>query len=520
MPKFTSQNQLSFADFKTPFDQALDENNRWVKLATMLPWDSMCDAYNKHLSPMGRPEKPARMVIGAVIIKHKLGVSDRETIAQIQENPYLQYFVGLHGFQTKQIFAPSLFVDIRKRLGADVFDAFHQSLLDLLAQVEQNKSKASATKTKNPSNEDSHDSDTTESETPDDKPSNGSVPNIPEAPKTTPPENQGKLIIDATIAEQAIRFPTDLSLLNEARELSETIIDYLYKWHALTEKPRTYRRQARASFVSLVKQRRPSKKKLKHAIKSQLQYLRRNFKSIESMLNMVPKDCVALPYKMLRQYWIIQHVYAQQLEMYQNKTNRCDDRIVSIHQPHVRPIIRGKAHKKTEFGSKLNVSMDKHGLAYIERLDWDAYHEGNDLPNIVESYKARYGFYPEVVMVDTLYGTRANRKYLKDRGIRYGGKPLGRPKKETTDNKVELAKAKKQRTQDYRQRIPIEGKFGQGKNGYGLNLIKAKLALTSEAWVRSIFLVMNIVALERLLINLILRVRIYQNCLAHVMYMN
>jgi len=100
-------------------------------------------------------------------------------------------------------------------------------------------------------------------------------------------------------------------------------------------------------------------------------------------------------------------------------------------------------------------------------------------------------------LADPLYGTRENRRYLKEKGIHYAGKPLGRPKKETLANKAELKAAKKQRHEDYVQRIPIEGKFGQGKNGYGLNRIKAKTAKTSYAWVNSIFLVMNLLILLR-----------------------
>ena len=86
---------------------------------------------------------------------------------------------------------------------------------------------------------------------------------------------------------------------------------------------------------------------------------------------------------------------------------------------------------------------------------------------------------------------------MKGKGIHFAGKPLGRPRKETQENKAELKKLKAQRREDYRQRIPIEGKFGQGKNGYGLNYIRAKTARTSEAWIHSIFFVMNLLVLRR-----------------------
>ena len=135
-------------------------------------------------------------------------------------------------------------------------------------------------------------------------------------------------------------------------------------------------------------------------------------------------------------------------------------------------------------------------MACVDHLSWDAYHEGHDLPGQVEAYRHRHGHYPEKVLADPLYGTRENRKFLKEKGIEFAGKPLGRPPKMAS---AESNISRRQRQQDYRERIPIEGKFGQGKNGYDLNYIRARTAKTSEAWIRSIFLVMNLLVLIRFL---------------------
>ncbi len=108
-----------------------------------------------------------------------------------------------------------------------------------------------------------------------------------------------------------------------------------------------------------------------------------------------------------------------------------------------------------EFGAKLSVSLDGAGLARVDRLRWDAFHEGRDLPAQVWAYRERYGHYPQAVLGDPLYGTRANRSYLNARGIRFAGKPPGRPKKVTTDNREELKRLKAQRREEYLQRIPI-----------------------------------------------------------------
>ncbi|MBN2333840.1 MAG: transposase [Deltaproteobacteria bacterium] len=178
--------------------------------------------------------------------------------------------------------------------------------------------------------------------------------------------------------------------------------------------------------------------------------------------------------------------------MYQTRSQRCDHRIVSISQPHVRPIIRGKAGKKVEFSAKLSVSLTDKRLAHIDHLGWESFHEGHDLPVQVECYKGRHGHYPEVIIVDTLYGSRANRKYLADRSIRFAGKSLGRPKKETNENCQHLRAEARRRRAECQERIPI---FGQGKNGYRLNYIRARTKATSEAWIRSISLVMNLLVL-------------------------
>ena len=478
MIRYRSQKQLSLEEFDWPFQTALDRGNRWVKLGECIPWDELAEEYYRGLSrERGRPAKDARLVIGAVIVKHKLCLSDREAVAQIQENPYLQYFVGLAGYQMQAPFASSLFVEIRKRMGQSVFDGFQRAVIDAVEGAKPKpKSKAKP-------------------EHGDDDPPSGSAG----VAEQEPSEHQGKLIVDATVTPQAIRYPTDLSLLNEARVFSEQIIDLLYPKTDWTEKPRTYRVKARKEYLAIAKQRRPSGKVRRRGIKQQLQYLRRNLGHIERLLECWAQGApLPLPRWLLYRYWVIQHVYEQQWQMYRTNTRRCDDRIVSISQPYVRPIIRGKVNTPVEFGAKLSVSLNGDGLAVVDHLRWDAFHEGHDLKSQVEAYRARHGVYPEVVLGDPVYGTRDNRHYLKRHGIRFAGKALGRPKKVTEQSQETLKVLQEKRRQEYLQRIPIEGKFGQGKNGYRLNYIRAKRADTSVAWINSIFLVMNLLILLRI----------------------
>ena len=503
MIRYTSEKQGRLEGFVTGLERELDGNNRWVRLAASIPWDGLADGYYRKMSSKaGRPAKDARLVIGAVIIKHKLCLSDEETVRQIQENPYLQYFVGLTEYQKEEPFAPSLFVEIRRRMGEDVFSRFNEVIVEALAKSEGKTSERKTAEKKE-----------------DDDPKSGklievtveAVAKIEAAEKGEAADKRededdpksGRLILDATVAPQAIAYPTDINLLNESREIAEKIIDVLSKETAIKKKPRTYRERARGDYLSIVKRRKPTSQTRRKGVREQLQYVQRNLKHINEMLDKLPDQQIPLSHKMLRKYWIIRQVYEQQKEMYDAKKQKVDNRVVSVSQPHIRPIVRGKAGKSAEFGAKLSVSLTKSGIATVDRIGWDAFNESEDLEMQVERYKEVHGHYPESVIADPIYGTRANRKWLADKRIRYCGKPLGRPRKETPENKEELKKEKKQRQADYRERIPIEGKFGQGKNGYGLGYIRAKTARTSEAWIRSIFLVMNLLVLERAFLLLI-----------------
>lgn len=461
MIKYKSKRQLNLEGFHLPFGGQLSPDNRWVKWSRIIPWDELVVGYYKAMSSdRGRPCKDARLVIGAVILKHKLNLSDEETVLQIQENPYLQYFAGFSRYKDEQPFAPSLFVEIRKRMGADAFACFERVVLERIGMAQKNR-------------------------------------------EVSPPhddeeilENKGKMLVDATVAEQAIRYPTDISLLNEAREISEQLIDELYSLSDRSGKPRTYRQKARRQYLGLAKKRKLSLKDRRRGLREQLQYLRRNLGHVSVLLDDVGSTPFPLPFKRQRQYWIIQYVYEQQDGMYRSRSRRCDDRIVNLSQPHVRPIIRGKVSKGTEFGAKLSVSM-VDGIALVDHISWDAFNESQDLIAQIERYKQRYGHYPERVLADGIYGTRSNRSWMKERGIGFGGKPLGRPPKVTAENRETLKQQKEQRRKDALERIPIEGKFGQGKNGYRLNYIRARLQRTSEAWINSIFLVMNLMVLLR-----------------------
>jgi len=157
-----------------------------------------------------RPSKPARLVIGAMIIKHKLNLSDEETVLQIQENAYLRYFCGYETYIDALPFVPSLFVEIRTRMGTDMFERFEQAIVDQAVSIQ--KGKQAAVK---------GDGD---NEDPPASPPSGDVTTEADSVSEGEPEDvtyHGRLLMDATVADQMIRFPTDVSLLNQAREITE-----------------------------------------------------------------------------------------------------------------------------------------------------------------------------------------------------------------------------------------------------------------------------------------------------------
>ena len=508
----TIKNQLKIEEFTERFEIKLDQSNRWIVLGNLLPWEAMEEVYYSKLnSKEGAPCIKARIVIGAMIIKHKLKLSDRECIEYIRENPYAQSFLGLSNYTEQDVFDRSLFTLIRNRIGVEEFDKFNSMLIEKAEEVSKKQVKKGKGKTTN-------DTTTEKKKAEESKPTTQELglkikpiqrkeqttPIEPTAENTSPSAsieqlpllpNQGKLQIDATVADQMIVYPTDLGLLNRCREESERMIDSLHQLTASTKKPRTYRQKARKQYLQIAKKKKKTKREIHKGIGQQLRFLKRNIKSIEKLLDELVTNGTTsweLTKRDQKIFWVIQHIYDQQLAMYQNNTHSIENRIVNIYQPYVRPIVRGKEKVNVEFGAKLGVGLEK-GFARINTFSWDAYNESTDLSKQLEDYKQLHGYYPEAVLADTLYGTRENRALLKSLNIRFVGKALGRPPKEQL-TPYQRRKQKKERN----ERNHIEGKFGQGKNGYNLSKIRARKQKTSESWVSCIFFVMNIVNLVKL----------------------
>jgi hypothetical protein len=317
-------------------------------------------------------------------------------------------------------------------------------------------------------------------ETADDNDDNPRGGNDDDNPCDGEPPNNGTLIMDTTCAPANITYPQDIKLCNEAREKTEEMVEAMHE-RGDGEKPRMDKQKARQAYLKVAKSKKRTGNILRKAIRKQLSYIRRNLSYIDGLM----KNYDKLSTKQKAELDTIRTLYEQQKHMIDNHTHTVENRIVSISQPHVRPMVRGKAHAKTEFGAKVAVSVIG-GYAFVDNISWDAYNESSDLIPSIEKFRKKYGCYPVAVMVDKLYRNRDNINYCNSKGIRISGPRLGRPKKGETHDRV-------QAYIDSGIRNQVESKFGIGKIAYGLDRVMPKLKETSETSISLAFLAMNLV---------------------------
>lgn len=444
MYKYTQDftDQLELFELSLPFGGTLNRENRWIKLASLIDWRGFEFSYAKLFSHTGRPALPARMVIGSLIIKHIKEVSDEELIDEVLESPYLQFFLGLQQFQSEAPFDSSSLSNVRKRLGEKTFAEFEKTLIDMLVE-------------------------------------NGLI------------QPRG-LLKDATVFESEITYPTDTGLLNKARQYCVKQIRKYSK--VVGKKFRTYCRVAHQTYVTFTKKRRKTKKEIRRMQKQLLQYLRRNIGQLSELIDDVKAKGEEIPSCVVNTFHTVKRIYQQQRQMYQDRKKSIESRIVSLHKPHIRPVVRGKAGKDVEFGAKADLSQ-VDGYLFLDHVRFDNFNESVHLIDSVEKYGQRFGRPPDYVSMDQIYGTRENRSYLKTNEIRTSVKPLGRRKKQSG----ETAKEDRWRHRKQRERNRIEGSFGYGKNKFSLGLIRAKLPETEVSWINMALISQNLsIAMKRM----------------------
>ena len=456
-----SNGQISLADFKQPVGMNLKESNRWVKKAQTIPWLEIEKRYAAlFTNRKGNVAKPLRLALGACIIQAEYGYSDEETALQIQENPYLQYFCGYPGYDDEKLpFDPSLMVYFRKRLTPEVLGEINEMIIQDAKERQEKEAKSR-----------------------DDDDDSGNHPGTG--------GNSGTMIVDATCAPSNIRYPQDVSLLNEARENAEALLDVLHD-PADGKKPRTYRKRARKDYLKYTRCRKHTAKMTRKAIGKQLAYLRRDLDAVDGKLSLGK----SLTTRQIERLDTIRTIYEQQKYMYDNHTHSVPDRIVSVSQPFVRPIVRGKAGKPVEFGAKLDISV-VDGWTRLECCSFDAYNEAGNLQEMAERFRKREGHYPSRILADKIYRNRENLNYCKAHGIRLSGPALGRPKKGETIDKA----------QDYLdecERVEVERRFSLAKRKCGMGLVTAKLRETAAHVIAMSVLVLNLRKIQCAILQLL-----------------
>lgn len=366
--------QINFSDFNQPLGLTMNPNNRWIKKVDLIPWNQIEKEYaDLFKGQNGQVAKPLRLALGALLIQVEYGYSDEETALQIQENPYLQFFCGMAGYEDKPPFDPSLMVHFRKRLTMEIIGKINEMVIAISQDKSSNKK------------DDDNEND--------------------------PPQNSGTMIVDATCAPSNIKYPQDTELLNEAREKLEKMIEVLHD-PADGKKPRTYPQKARKDYLTIARKKKRSTKEIRKAICKQLQYVKRDLGYISVLL----QRGKMLPIKFAVQLQTIHKLYDQQLYMYENKTHKVADKIVNLRQPYIRPIVRGKKKSPVEFGAKLDISV-VDGFTRLEKHSFDAYNESEFLQEEIENYRERHGSYPERVLADKIYRNRKNIDFCKKHSI-------------------------------------------------------------------------------------------------------
>ncbi len=419
-----------------PLGGGLNADNRWMKLGGLIPWERLEEVYSKYFSEgMGRPAKDSRLICGLLIVKHAERYADERVVLEYLENPYVQAFCGEEIFRTNGAISPSLLSKLRRRLGAEFFKKFEQEILCEL--------KAS-----------------------------GAI-------------KPGEHLLDATVFPSDITYPTDAGLLNKCRQWTVKVIRSVETRFNVSEKVRTYRRKAQAAYLGFQKRRRKTKREINLMRGKLLRYLRRNVGQLEALLAEYAGKLKAHEREFLKtRLETVKRIYAQQLELWRTKARSVKGRIVSLHMPHIRPIVRGKAGRDVEFGAKALLSW-VDGFCFLDKLAFEAYNEGEDLAASLERYKDRFGAYPASSTGDGIFGSRDNREHLKGLGVRGGFKALGRGAAIKENRAWYLRQHKKRASR-------MEGIIGLAKNRFGLDRVKYRIAGGEEIWARLGLMALNL----------------------------
>ena len=284
-------------------------------------------------------------------------------------------------------------------------------------------------------------------------------------------EQQHITLMDATVFESSVRYPTDVKLLWESIVKLHGLIQQKRKQFRLRRSRSNYEKHKRL-FLSFQKNRKKSRRKEKKLRKQLLRYLMRLSQSLEKLQENYQYKYCSKERKLLN---TLQTVYEQQHELVYGNTKSVSGRIVSIFKPYVRPIVRGKEIKPVEFGAKIHkVQVD--GISFIEHLSYESFNEGSRLKQGIAFHQKHFGKLSQLG-ADGIYATNENRRYCTKMNIATSFVAKGKE-----GRLAEQKKTMRSVLSTVRSTV-LEGSFGNEKNHYLLNKVKARTQGTEIVWI-------------------------------------
>jgi IS5 family transposase len=404
--------------FFSTFEEQLDKKHPLFALANIIDWAKFEKEFSKlYHGSMGRPAKPIRLMVGLVLLKHIRNISDESVVEQWRENSYYQYFCGEMKFVIKAPCEASELVHFRKRIGEKGMQLIFEESIRIATEVTEKKDKQGKSKDEKKDND------------------KGNGNGVRQDEKVF---KEKDVIVDTTVQEKNITYPTDLKLHTK---IIKNCLDISDK-----EGVELRQRYTRTVKKYLYQQRfRKTKKQRAKALKAA-----RQIKTIAGRL--VRELFRKLNPEQLTKYSNDLKIYERVLQQKREDKNK----IYSIHEPHTECISKGKEHKKYEFGNKVSIIIGKNtgivfGALSLEKNEYD----GHTLPKALQQFKEINGYEPKRALVDNGY-----------KGIdKVGETEVIRPGSGRDKSKYMRTKMRK----DHRKRSGVEAKISHLKNDFRMD---------------------------------------------------
>lgn len=410
--------QLAIFDFNGVLQIPLDQDNELVSMAKLIPWDELVDLIStKYSSKRGRKTKSIRMMLGLEILKRKYGLSDEDVVERFKTDITFQYFCGFNSFVNEKDF-----------LDASSMTIFRGRLdKELLEKIENLIA----------------------------------VRLIKHLPK----KRRHSIITDSTCLPANVTFPTDTKLLSRVYE------KLLKVGKEIGMKVIRGKRKIKSFIRGFNLKRNKTKKEIVSARKKLVRATKGLLKKIRNRVGKVANTVLE----------IAQKIIEQQDARNQGKTNIIENRIVSFHEPDVRPIKRGKDGNKCEFGKKVALSVIGEGIVVSVKIDNNNFDDREIIKAAIEKHKELTERDPTEIIMDRGGDSKKNHDELKERRIKDGVQRKGRQK----DKPTRVQKRQRNR------RSVVEGKIGTAKHRYGLNRNKYR-EKNAQVWLTFGLAVMNL----------------------------